>query len=330
LTTDIAAITERVRDQGAFVDAVKREVAKVIIGQDVLVERLIIAMLCRGHILIEGVPGLAKTLTVSTLARAIDASFVRIQFTPDLLPADIAGTTIYSPQDGEFHVRKGPIFAHIVLADEINRAPAKVQSALLEAMQERQVSIGGTTFPLEDPFMVLATQNPIEHEGTYALPEAQLDRFMLKVVVTYPSREEEKRILDRFVAPDEMPRVDRVADPGAIIAASHVLKDVRMDDRLRDYIVHLVAATREPESYRLARLKPLIEYGASPRATIYLAQASRAHAFVNHRGYVEPDDVKSVAMDVMRHRLVVSYEAEAENTTAEDIIRAVLDEVEVP
>jgi len=330
LTTDIAAVTERVRDQGAFIDAVKREVAKVIIGQDALVERLIIAMLCRGHILIEGVPGLAKTLTVSTIARAIDASFVRIQFTPDLLPADVTGTTIYSPQDGQFHVRKGPIFANIVLADEINRAPAKVQSALLEAMQERQVSIGGTTFPLEDPFMVLATQNPIEHEGTYALPEAQLDRFMLKVMVTYPSREEEKRILDRFVAPDEMPAVSRVADPGSIVAASRVLKDVRMEERLRDYIVHLVAATREPASYRLARLQPLIEYGASPRATIYLALAARAHAFVGHRGYVEPDDVKAVAMDVLRHRLVPTYEAEAENTTAEDIVRAVLDEVEVP
>jgi MoxR-like ATPase len=330
MTTDIAAITERVRDQGAFIDAVKREVAKVIIGQDVLVERLIIGMLCRGHILIEGVPGLAKTLTVSTLAQAIDASFVRIQFTPDLLPADVTGTTIYSPQDGQFHVRRGPIFANIVLADEVNRAPAKVQSALLEAMQERQVSIGGTTFPLEDPFLVLATQNPIEHEGTYALPEAQLDRFMLKVLVTYPTREEEKRILERFVAPDEMPRVERVADPASITAASHVLKDVRMEDRLRDYIVHLVAATRDPDAYRLGRIKPLIEYGASPRATIYLAQAARAHAFVNHRGYVEPDDVKSVALDVMRHRLVVSYEAEAENTTAEDIITAVLAEVEVP
>jgi MoxR-like ATPase len=329
-TADIAAITERVRDQGAFIDAVKREVAKVIIGQDVLVERLIIGMLCRGHILIEGVPGLAKTLTVSTLARTIDASFVRIQFTPDLLPADVTGTTIYSPQDGQFHIRRGPIFANIVLADEINRAPAKVQSALLEAMQERQVSIGGTTFPLEDPFMVLATQNPIEHEGTYALPEAQLDRFMLKVLVTYPTREEEKRILERFVAPDEMPQVERVADPGSIVAASHVLQDVRMEDRLRDYIVHLVAATRDPDSYRLGRIKPLIEYGASPRATIYLAQAARAHAFVNHRGYVEPDDVKSVALDVMRHRLVVSYEAEAENTTAEDIVNAVLAEVEVP
>jgi MoxR-like ATPase len=330
LATDIAAINAQVRAQSAFVDAVKREVAKVIVGQDLLVERLLIGMLCRGHILIEGVPGLAKTLTVHTLARAIDASFVRIQFTPDLLPADVSGTTIYSPQDGQFHVRKGPIFANIVLADEINRAPAKVQSALLEAMQERQVSIGGTTFPLEDPFMVLATQNPIEHEGTYALPEAQLDRFMLKVHVTYPSREEEKRILDRFVVPGEEPEIERVATPDAVTAASAALADVHMDARLRDYIVHLVYATREPESYRLSALRPLIEYGASPRASIYLAQAARAHAFVNGRGFVEPDDVKAVAVDVLRHRLVVTYEAEAENFSAEEIVGRVLSGVDIP
>ncbi|HEY8173632.1 MAG TPA: MoxR family ATPase [Dehalococcoidia bacterium] len=330
MSVDIPAINERVRAQSSFVDSVKAEVAKVIVGQDVLVERLLIAMLCRGHILIEGVPGLAKTLTVSTLARAIDASFVRIQFTPDLLPADITGTTIYSPQDGQFHVRKGPVFANIVLADEINRAPAKVQSALLEAMQERQVSIGGTTFPLEDPFMVLATQNPIEHEGTYALPEAQLDRFMLKVNVTYPTREDEKRILERFVSPDSTPDVSRIADPDAILAASAALRDVHMDERLRDYIVHLVYATREPESYRLPSLKPLIAYGASPRASIYMAQAARAHAFVNRRGYVEPDDVKSVAMDVLRHRIVVTYEAEAEDIGPEEIVRRVLEGIEVP
>ena len=327
---DLAAITERVRAQSTFVDAVKGEVAKVIVGQDRLVERLLIGMLCRGHILIEGVPGLAKTLTVSTLARAIDASFVRIQFTPDLLPADITGTTIYSPQDAEFHVRKGPIFAYIVLADEINRAPAKVQSALLEAMQERQVSIGGTTFPLEDPFMVLATQNPIEHEGTYPLPEAQLDRFMLKVSVTYPTRDEEKQILDRFVTPGETPAVTRVAAPDAILIASRALKDVHMDERLRDYVVHVVYATREPEAYRMPELKPLVAWGASPRASIFLAQAARAHAFVNGRGYVEPDDVKAVAMDVLRHRVVVTYEAEAENVTAEDVIARVLRGVEVP
>jgi MoxR-like ATPase len=330
LNTDITAINERVRAQSAFVDGVKREVAKVIIGQDALVERLLIGMLCRGHILIEGVPGLAKTLTVHTLARAIAASFVRIQFTPDLLPADITGTTIYNPQDGQFHVRKGPVFANIVLADEVNRAPAKVQSALLEAMQERQVSIGGSTFPLEDPFMVLATQNPIEHEGTYALPEAQLDRFMLKVHVTYPSREEEKQILDRFVVPGVEPQIERVATPEAMMAASAALADVHMDERLRDYIVHLVYATREPEAYRLADVRPLIEYGASPRASIFLAQAARAHAFVNGRGFVEPDDVKAVAMDVLRHRIVITYEAEAENVTAENIIERVLRGVEVP
>ncbi len=330
MTIDISAINERVRAQAAFIDAVKAEVGRVIVGQDALVERLIIAMLCRGHILIEGVPGLAKTLTVSTLARAIDASFVRIQFTPDLLPADVTGTTIYSPQDGEFHVRKGPIFANIVLADEVNRAPAKVQSALLEAMQERQVSIGGTTFPLEDPFMVLATQNPIEQEGTYALPEAQLDRFMLKVNVAYPTREEEKRILDRFVAPESEPQVERVAGPEAIAMASAALRDVHMDERLRDYIVHLVYATREPEAYRLATLKPLIAYGASPRASIFLAQTARAHAFVNGRGYVEPDDVKAIAPDVLRHRIVVTYEAEAEDVTSEEIVRRVLAGVEVP
>jgi MoxR-like ATPase len=276
------------------------------------------------------VPGLAKTLTVSTLAAAIRASFVRIQFTPDLLPADITGTTIYNPQDGQFHVRKGPIFANVVLADEINRAPAKVQSALLEAMQERQVSIGGTTFPLEDPFMVLATQNPIEHEGTYPLPEAQLDRFMLKVHVTYPTRDEEKAILDRFVAPDETPAARSVASTEDVLRASHALSEVHMDERLRDYIVHVVYATREPESYRLAEMRPLIAYGASPRAGIFLAQASRAHAFVNGRGYVEPDDIKSVAMDVLRHRIVVTYEAEAESVSAEEIVRRVLSAIDVP
>ena len=330
LALDIAAITERVRAQSGFIETVKSEVAKVIVGQNALVERLIIAMLCRGHILIEGVPGLAKTLTVSTLAQAMNAAFVRIQFTPDLLPADITGTTIYSPQDGQFHVRRGPIFANIVLADEINRAPAKVQSALLEAMQERQVSIGGTTFPLDDPFMVLATQNPIEHEGTYALPEAQLDRFMLKVHVTYPTRDEEKAILDRFVAPDATPRVEQVANTEAILVASRALRDVHMDERLRDYIVHLIYATREPAAYRMKELGPLISYGASPRASIYLAQASRAHAFVNGRGFVEPDDVKAVAMDVLRHRIAPTYEAEAENVTAEDLVRRVLAGVEVP
>jgi MoxR-like ATPase len=330
MAVDIAAINARVRTQSGFVEGLKEQVARVIVGQDVLVERLIIGLLCRGHILIEGVPGLAKTLTVRTLARAMDATFVRIQFTPDLLPADITGTTIYSPQDGQFHVRRGPIFANIVLADEVNRAPAKVQSALLEAMQERQVSIGGSTFPLEDPFMVLATQNPIEHEGTYELPEAQLDRFMLKVHVTYPTRDEEKRILDRFMTPAQEIAVERVATPDAIVRASAAMGDVHMDQRLRDYIVHLVYATREPESYRMKELRPLIAYGASPRASIYLAQAARAHAFVNGRGFVEPDDVKSIAMDVLRHRVVPTYEAEAENVSAEELVRRVLGGVEVP
>jgi MoxR-like ATPase len=330
VTVDVTAINERVRMESAFVQAVQREVSKVIVGQERLVERLIIGLLCRGHILIEGVPGLAKTLTVHTLARAIDASYVRIQFTPDLLPADVTGTTIYNPQDGQFHVRKGPVFANIALADEINRAPAKVQSALLEAMQERQVSIGGTTFPLPDPFMVLATQNPIEHEGTYALPEAQLDRFMLKVHVTYPTREEEKQILDRFVVPGEEPEIARVATPEAVTTASAALADVHMDERLRDYIVHLVYATREPETYRMPGLRSLIEYGASPRASIFLAQAARAHAFVNGRGYVEPDDVKSIAPDVLRHRIVITYEAEAEEVTTDEVVRRVLHGVEVP
>ncbi len=330
MSLDLAAINERVREQSRFIAGIKREVAKVIVGQEALVERLLIALLCRGHLLIEGVPGLAKTLTVSTLAAAVDATFVRIQFTPDLLPADLTGTTIYNPQDGQFHVRKGPIFANIVLADEINRAPAKVQSALLEAMQERQVSIGGQTFPLDDPFMVLATQNPIEHEGTYSLPEAQLDRFMLKVNLTYPTRDEEKRILDRFVVPDEIPPVARIVGPEALVIAGQALHEVHMDDRLRDYIVHVVYATREPDSYRMPDLAPLIAYGASPRASIYLAQAARAHAFVNNRGFVEPDDVKSVAMDVLRHRIVITYEAEAENVSAEDIVTRVLAGVEVP
>lgn len=330
LSADITAINERAKAQSAFVAGVKREVAKVIVGQDLLVERLIIALLCKGHVLIEGVPGLAKTLTVHTLARAIDASYVRIQFTPDLLPADISGTTIYSPQDGQFHVRKGPVFANIVLADEINRAPAKVQSALLEAMQERQVSIGGTTFPLDDPFMVLATQNPIEHEGTYALPEAQLDRFMLKVHVTYPTRDEEKQILDRFVVPGEEPAIERVATPDAVNEASRALADVLLDDRLRDYIVHIVYATRAPDDYKISGLAQLVEYGASPRASIFLAQAARAHAFISGRGYVEPDDIKTVALDVLRHRVVVTYEAEAENVSPEDVVGRVLSGVAVP
>ncbi len=326
---DITEINARVKEQSRFVRDVKAEVARVIVGQDYLIDRLLIALLCRGHILIEGVPGLAKTLSVSTLAQAISASFVRIQFTPDLLPADVTGTTIFNPQDGQFQVRKGPIFANIVLADEVNRAPAKVQSALLEAMQERQVSIGGTTFPLDEPFMVLATQNPIEQEGTYPLPEAQLDRFMLKAVITYPSRREEKEILGRYVAA-QPPPVSPVATPDAILAARQAVQSVHMEGSLEDYIVHLVFATREPESYRMDDLSGLIAYGASPRASVFLAQTAKAHAFIQGRGYVTPDDIKAVALDVLRHRVIVTYEAEAEELTSEDIVRQVLEGVEVP
>ena len=329
MAIDIDTINARVREQSRFVEAVKAETARVIVGQEALIDRLLIGLLCHGHILIEGVPGLAKTLAVSTLARTIAASFVRIQFTPDLLPADITGTQVYHPQESRFHVQKGPIFANIVLADEINRAPAKVQSALLEAMQERQVTIGGETFPLDEPFMVLATQNPIEHEGTYPLPEAQLDRFMLKVQVDYPSRPEEKQILERFVLsePEEARQVVGLDD---ILAARRAVTTVHLEDSLRDYIVHVVYATRDPESYRLADLRPYIAYGASPRASIFIARAARARAFIDGRGYVTPDDVKTIAPDVLRHRIIVTYEAEAEEVTSEEIVRRVLDSVPVP
>jgi len=329
VAVDIDAINARVREQSRFVEAVKAQVGRVIVGQEYLIDRLLVGLLCSGHVLIEGVPGLAKTLAVSTLAQAISASFVRIQFTPDLLPADLTGTSVFNPRDGQFHVRQGPVFANIVLADEVNRAPAKVQSALLEAMQERQVSIGGTTFPLEEPFMVLATQNPIEHEGTYPLPEAQLDRFMLKAVITYPSRPEEKKILERFVAAPAA-QVDAVVARDDILAAREAVQAVHLEDDLRDYILHLVFATREPHSYRLDDLGGLIAYGASPRASIYLAQTAKGHAFVHGRGYVTPDDVKAVAMDVLRHRVIVTYEAEAEELSSEDIVRRVLEGVPVP
>ncbi|MCH8009475.1 MAG: AAA family ATPase [Chloroflexi bacterium] len=329
MAVDIEAINARVREQSAFVEKLKAETGRVIVGQEALIDRLLIGLLCSGHILIEGVPGLAKTLSVSTLASTISASFVRIQFTPDLLPADITGTEVYDPKDSSFHVRKGPIFANIVLADEVNRAPAKVQSALLEAMQERQVSIGGETFPLQEPFMVLATQNPIEQEGTYPLPEAQLDRFMLKVNVDYPSRNEEKQILERFVL-DQPEAVNQVATTADIMAARDAVREVHLEERLRDYIVHVVYATRDPESYRLAELRPQIAYGASPRASIFLAQAARAYAFIDGRGYVTPDDVKAIAQNVLRHRVIVTYEAEAEDVTSQDIVQRVLETVPVP
>ena len=315
--------------ESVFVEAILAEVGRVIVGQQYMVERLLIALLCNGHVLLEGVPGLAKTLSVNTLARTIRASFHRIQFTPDLLPADLIGTMIYHQGNGEFVPKKGPIFAHLILADEVNRAPAKVQSAMLEAMQERQVTIGDRSFPLEDPFLVLATQNPIEQEGTYPLPEAQLDRFMLKVRVTYPSRKEERAIMDRMSG-GPPPQVRPVVTPADIVKARAVVNAVYVDEKIKDYIVDLVFATRDPAGSGLGDLASMIEYGASPRASIYLTQAARAHAFLQRRGYVTPEDVKAVGLDVLRHRVIVTYEAEAEEITAEDVVRRGFDHVEGP
>jgi len=308
---------------------VRAEVHRVIVGQDTLIDRLLIGMLCHGHILVEGVPGLAKTLTVSTLAQALDLRHVRIQFTPDLLPADLIGTEIFNAAEARFTVRRGPIFANLVLADEVNRAPAKVQSALLEAMQERQVSIGGETFPLDEPFLVMATQNPIEHEGTYPLPEAQLDRFLLKVRVDYPSRQDERQILEMGLN-GRAPQASVVASRESLSEAVSAVQEVAIDDVLKDYIVQLVYATRRPAAYRLPALEPLIAFGASPRASIALARAARAHAFLRGRAYTTPDDVKALAHDVLRHRIVTTYEAEAEELTTDDLIDRVLDGVDVP
>jgi len=324
-----ATTNEAVLRRGDFIAPAMHEIRRVIVGQEHLISRLLLGLLCSGHLLIEGVPGLAKTLAVKTLADTIDAGFRRIQFTPDLLPADLNGTMIYNPADQTFRARQGPIFTDILLADEINRAPPKVQSALLEAMQERQVSIGGNTFPLGDLFMVLATQNPIEHEGTYRLPEAQVDRFMMKVVIGYPSLEEERVIMDRQTT-EEPVTVRRIATPTAILEARAAVRQVYLDEALKDYVARLVFATREPARYDLAELKPLIAYGASPRASIFIALAARANAFLEGRDYVLPDDVKAVALDIMRHRLIVTYQAEAEEVTAESIIAQVLDRVPVP
>jgi MoxR-like ATPase len=315
--------------RGDFIAPVLHEIHRVIVGQDYLVNRLLMGMLCAGHLLVEGVPGLAKSLAVKTLADTIDANFKRIQFTPDLLPADLNGTMIYNPSDQTFRPRLGPIFTDLLLADEINRAPPKVQSALLEAMQERQVSIGGETHPLSSLFTVLATQNPIEHEGTYRLPEAQVDRFMMKVVIGYPTPDEERVIMDRnTIEEPALPR--KLATPAAILDARAAVRQVHMDDAVKDYIVRVVFATRDPKGPKLADLKPLIAYGVSPRATIYVSIAARAHAFLDGRDYVLPDDVKAVALDVMRHRLIVTYEAEAEEITPEVVIGRVLDNVPVP
>ena len=321
--------TDPVLRRGDFIAPVISEIKKVIVGQDYLINRLLIALLCNGHLLIEGVPGLAKTLAVKTLADTIDAGFRRIQFTPDMLPADLNGTMIYNPADQTFNPRLGPIFTDILLADEINRAPPKVQSALLEAMQERQVSIGGETHALSDIFMVLATQNPIEHEGTYRLPEAQVDRFMMKVVVGYPSADEERIIMDRQTI-EPPAHVRRITSRDAILDGREAVRQVRMEDALRDYVVNLVQATREPKRFKLDDLAPLIGYGVSPRATIYISLAARASAFLEGRDYVLPDDVKAVALDVMRHRLIVTYEAEAEEVTPESVVTRVLDGVPVP
>jgi MoxR-like ATPase len=326
---DIAELNLRIKEASAFVDALLAEVGKVVVGQKYMVERILIGILADGHILLEGVPGLAKTLTVKTFADAIDAKFQRIQFTPDLLPADLVGTMIYNQRTGEFVPKKGPIFAHLVLADEINRAPAKVQSALLECMQERQVTIGDTTFPLAAPFLVFATQNPIEQQGTYPLPEAQVDRFMLKIKVGYPTIQEEKAIVER-VSAGPLPVPARVVSPADIARAREVVREVYVDDKIRDYVLALVFATREPEKRGLPKLKGMIEYGASPRASIYLTEAARAHAFLRRRGYVTPEDVKAVGLDVLRHRVIVTYEAEAEDIDAEKIVGMVFDHVEVP
>ena len=329
MTVDVKQIAAEVERQNIFIRSLMGQWGKVIVGQRYMLERLLVGILSGGHILIEGVPGLAKTLTVTTMARAINAAFHRIQFTPDLLPADLIGTQIYRPHDGEFVVKKGPIFANIILADEINRAPAKVQSALLEAMQEHQVTIGDDTMELPEPFLVLATQNPIEQEGTYPLPEAQVDRFMLKIKITYPAKQEERRILDLMSNTGQDFDIDAVVTPQAILDARRVVDDIYIDDQIKDYIVNLVDATRHPDAYGLA-LANLVDYGASPRATIYLALAAKAYAFIQGRGYVTPQDVKSIGMDVLRHRVIISYEAEAEEKTSEDIIQTIFDNIEVP
>jgi len=329
MSVDIAHINEKIKEESSFISLLKNELSKVIVGQDQMIDRLLIGLLSKGHILLEGVPGLAKTLAISTLSRAIDTGFQRIQFTPDLLPADLIGTMIYNQKSGEFVPKKGPVFSNLILADEINRAPAKVQSALLEAMQERQVTIGDTTYPLNHPFLVMATQNPIDQEGTYPLPEAQVDRFMLKLKIEYPTREEELTILDRM-GTGVVPEVTKTASAENIIKASEIVNEIYMDPKVCEYIVNIVFATREPENTGLGDIKDLIEYGASPRATLFLTRAARAHAFIRSRGYVTPEDIKSVGMDVLRHRVILTYEAEAENITPEDIIQKIFDSIEVP
>ncbi len=329
MSIDIEAIHRKIEQESGFVEALTSEVGKVIVGQHYMVQRLLIGLLSNGHVLLEGVPGLAKTLTVRTLSQAIQTRFQRVQFTPDLLPADLLGTLIYDQKEGTFKTKKGPIFANLILADEINRSPAKVQSALLEAMQERTVTLGETTFPLDDPFLVLATQNPIEQEGTYPLPEAQIDRFMLKLVVGYPSQEEELEIVRRMTG-GTTPEPEPVVKPEDIIRARGTVEEVYIDPKVEQYIIDIVFATRQPKDYGLAELADLISYGASPRASIFLAKASKAHAFLKRRGYVTPEDVRAIGLDILRHRVIVTYEAEAEEVTSEDVVQKVLNTVEVP
>jgi len=329
-SVDIEALNQQIYVDSAFVDDIKAATSKIIVGQDYMIERLLLGLLAKGHVLLEGLPGLAKTLSIKTLASAIEADFNRIQFTPDLLPADIIGTMIYNPGKNEFNVRKGPIFSNFILADEINRAPAKVQSALLEAMQERQVTIGKETFKLQEPFLVLATQNPIEQEGTYPLPEAQVDRFMLKVKIDYPEKENERQIVRRVLSGETLQKIDAVVKPEAILKARQSVQKIYMDEKIESYILDIVFATRNPSDYGLSDLKGLISYGGSPRASINLALASKAYAFLDRRGYVIPEDVRAVCEDVLRHRIGITYEAEAENVTAEDIVTKVINAVEVP
>jgi MoxR-like ATPase len=329
MNKNIMEINEKIKEASAFVELIFSEIGKVIVGQKYMTDRLLIGILTRGHVLLEGVPGLAKTMAVNTLAKVIDTGFKRIQFTPDLLPADLIGTMIYNQKDGEFIPKKGPIFTNIILADEINRAPSKVQSALLEVMQERQVTIGDTTFGIDEPFLVLATQNPIEQEGTYPLPEAQVDRFMLKIFVDYPSREEERKIVDRMAVETDF-NVQKMITPKEIIKARKLVESVYIDEKIKDYIISLIFATRDPAGAGIKDLKGLIEYGASPRASIYLTQAAKAHAFIRRRGYVTPEDVKSVGLDILRHRIILTYEAEAEELATDDVVKKVFDAVEVP
>lgn len=329
-SVDIRALNEKIEQKSAFIDLLLMELNKTLVGQKHMAERLIIGLLTQSHILLEGVPGLAKTLAIKSLASAINGKFSRIQFTPDLLPADVIGTMIYNPQEHKFEVRRGPIFANFVLADEINRAPAKVQSALLEAMQEKQITIGDNTYKLDEPFLVLATQNPIEQEGTYMLPEAQTDRFLLKVVITYPKIEEERFIIRQNLNPEGTSTINQVVSKEEIVAARKLVREVYMDEKIEQYILDIVFATRFPESYKLGKLKPLIAYGGSPRASISLAHAAKAYAFIKRRGYVIPEDIRAICHDVLRHRIGLTYEAEAENITTEHIINEILNVVEVP